>query len=248
MVVNSGLKEYSDKVAAQLKQISMTNIFEPAGLSMLITQVTSIQRDRSGICKLFIPRETPLRILNPDHSIISAIEISCSIKGMLTSENIVEFEEYSIEVNFWSNKPEYCYREGLDSEKIGEMVKFGLESGEKFKRIVLRFHFDMKDKRSNSPEPLFHFHVGGESIDRSCYMWMPDKLREPRIPYPPMDPFLVIDLILRNFCLRSSHKVIETPTWKEEIQRCHDIFQRCYDHFLLHESFFCRSNRRSTTL
>ena len=241
MVVNSGLKDYSDKVAAELRQISRINVFEPNGLSRLITQIDFIKRDKKGICKLFIPRETPLRILNPDHSIISAIDISCSIKGMITRENIVEFEEYSIEVNFWSNNPEYCYRKGLDSEEIGEMVKSGLESGKKFKRIVLRFHFDMKDEKSNSPEPLFHFHVGGGSIDRSCYMWMPDKLREPRIPYPPMDPFLVIDLILRNFCLRSSHEVIETPRWKEGVQRCHDIFQRRYNHLLLHESFFSGS-------
>jgi hypothetical protein len=239
MATNRCLQEYSKKVVAQLKEINKTNIFEQGGLSKLISQVGDMKRDQKGIYNLVIPRDNPLRIINPDHSVISNIDISCDIKGTINVKDVIEFEKYSVEVNLWSDKPDYCYREDLDSESIGQMVRSCLASGENFKRIFLRFHFDMKDKESKFPEPLFHFHVGGESVDKSCYMWMPNDLSEPRIPYPPMDPLLIIDLILRNFCLRSSYKVIETPTWKSEIKRCHDIFQRCYDQFSLHESFFC---------
>jgi len=238
MPVNELLINYSKKTGAQLKEMNKYCIFENGGLSKLIEQVDLIKRSKDGKIELIIPRDKPLIIQNPDHEIITNIDITCKIEGKITENNDIDFSKYSMEVNLWSNNPDFCYRKELDSDHIGEKVNLGVESGENFKRILLRFHFDMRDEKTKIAEPLFHFHIGGENVDNNCYMWMPKELSEPRIPYPPMDPLMLIDLVLRNFCFRSSQPIIDRPTWTDQIGKCHDLFQKNYDHYSLHKSLF----------
>lgn len=234
-MVNKNLQEYSKKIGDELITIiTRSEIFEKGALSNLKEQIDNIGRSSDGSFELEIPRHRPLRILKVDHQIISEIEITCIIKGRITDNGELDFSQYSMEVSLWSDKPEYCYRKPLDAENIGLRI----QNGEPIKRIILRYHFDMKNKSSTIKEPLFHFHLGGEIVGEECLMWHPNNLCEPRIPYPPMDPFLVIDLTLRNFCVRSMYEIYENPRWQSKIEICHKLFQKRFDQLQLHQSLF----------
>jgi hypothetical protein len=235
MPKNKNLEEYSKKIGNELLTIiTRSTIFEKGALSNLKEQIDSIGRSSDGSFELNIPRNKPLKILKVDHEIISEIEISCIIKGKITELGDLNFSQYSMEITFWSDNPDFCYRKQLDAESIGMRIR----DGESVKRIILRYHFDMKKEPTEIKEPLFHFHLGGEMVDDCCLMWHPSNLCEPRIPYPPMDPFLIIDLTLRNFCVRSMYDIYENPRWKENIQICYNLFQKKFDQLQLHQSLF----------
>lgn len=225
MPTNQKLKEYSKKIGDEIKKFRENNIFENSGLSNLIEQIDNIGRSPDGSFELIIPRENPLIINKVDHEIITYIEISCKLKGKIADEGDILFSIYSFEVTLWSDKPDLCYRKNLDAEEIHSRI----ESGDLVKRIFLRYHFDMKSESSLTKEPLFHFHIGGDLVDDKCLMWHPKGLSEPRIPYPPMDPFLVIDLTLRNFCGKSAYHIFQRSQWKTNIQICHTLFQKRFE-------------------
>jgi hypothetical protein len=233
MPVNQNLKEYSKKIGDEIKKFNEINIFERSGLSNLIEQINNIGRSSDGSFELIIPREKPLVINKVDHEIISGIEISCNLKGKIADEGDIVFSEYSFEVTLWSDKPDQCYRKKLDAEEIGSRI----QNGELVKRIFLRYHFDMKNESTLKMEPLFHFHIGGDLVDEESLMWHPKGLSEPRIPYPPMDPFLVIDLTLRNFCGKSAYHIFQRSQWTTNVDICHGLFQKRFNQLLLQQSF-----------
>jgi len=165
-----------------------------------------------------IPQEHPLTFKKNDvDGVKLQVDISCVIEGTLD-----DIKKQNILLRVWSCDEKISYREGLDS--IG--LKNKLE-GLDWKRVILRFHFDLRNMEVKSPEPLYHLQVGGNPKDEeNC--WIPKQIKVPRYPYPPMDLILLCELVLVNFFLKESEELRKDPEWESLVRKSQEMFLRPY--------------------
>lgn len=115
--------------------------------------------------------------------------------------------------------------------------------------VIRRFHFDYDTALIENDRPRSHMQYGGKYIDRVAdegkgnYRLM-HGLKLPRIPYPPYDITLIIDLFLRQF--RTPLKpIIEGNQWRRLVCESERLWlSGYYDEINNHLS----SASRTTTL
>lgn len=167
-----------------------------------------------------IPEDKRLsfEIKKDNHEPAEFIEISCKIKGMKNSGII----EQNITFTYFSKNNDLVYRPEWDSESVKN--RYDPKKG----RVMLKFHFDKKCENTRTPEPKYHFHVGGRSEKKECY-WHPDKIELPRLPYPPLDIIIVCDIILMNYFPDYYEKLkAENPDWFRLVKKSQKLFQKEY--------------------
>lgn len=180
------------------------------------------RRERSNgkyFWKMWINENHPIKILI-NHEVVT--EVDFSLKFEAEEGEFLKIKDYNIELRLWSNKNQYCYREDFDAPSIGSAVKTGL-----FKRVMMRFHFDIRRSKVSIQEPYFHFHVGGKNKPEE-YCWIPKSIEVPRFPHPPMDIILLLEYIFVNFFRKESEELRSKSEWIEIVRRSQKLFQEQY--------------------
>jgi len=179
-----------------------------------------------------IPRNHPLTFIRSEvDSKKLQVDISCNIEGK--DEKI---HRHNLVMRIWSWDKDLSFRQDMDSQKLRDnLEKVG------WKRVILRFHFDLKDLNAKS-EPLYHLHIGGNPLQDEYY-WLPKEITVPRFPFPPMDIILLSEFILLNFFNKQSEQLRMKPEWESLVRKSQDFFQKeYYDNCLQH------INSQSSTL
>lgn len=81
-------------------------------------------------------------------------------------------------------------------------------------RTIFRSHMDMAEKNTNGHyqhAPLFHLQFGGHhpGADRKEEL----RLKEPRLPYPPIDLLLACEIVVSNFFPDEWRALRSNPSW-----------------------------------
>jgi hypothetical protein len=128
-----------------------------------------------------------------------------------------------IVLRLWTLDDKMLYRPQWDSDMICRLANGsprGLE-----RRVMLRFHFDMA--REGASELKYHMQVGGVA-QAGEYCWLPSQIDVPRFPYPPVDLFLMCELIGANFYPHDYEKIRTDGTWVHQILRSQETLLRQY--------------------
>lgn len=179
-----------------------------------------------------IPRDDPLTFkINVVDSKKLQVDISCEIEGQ---NEIVH--RHNVLLRIWSWDKGLSFREDVDADHLKLLLeKVG------WKRVILRFHFDLKVPTAKS-EPLYHLHIGGNPLDdENC--WLPKEIKVPRFPFPPMDIILLSEFILVNFFNKQSEQLRMKPEWESLVRKSQGFFQKEY-----FENCAQHINRQSSTL
>ena len=201
ILVNQHIQKY-------LEENSIHILINRAGL---LKESIERGKQRQGKWTFSIPPENPLTFKKNDCNL--QVDISGEIEGV--NERIIK---QSINLRIWSFDENICYREKIDAPEIKDKLEY---LG--WKRVILRFHFDLKNLDEENLEPLFHLHVGGRQGDEeNC--WLHEKISVPRFSHPPMDLILLCEFILMNFFPEEYRNLKEDPEWVSLIRKSQEIF------------------------
>lgn len=165
-----------------------------------------------------IPFERPLVFKVSDvDGLKLQVDIVCEIEGCGNDIN-----KHNIVLRVWSLDERVSYREMLDAIELKDVLA---SCG--WKRVMLRFHLDLRDPKVRKPEPLYHLQVGGNPRgDENC--WLHESIEVPRFHYPLMDVVLLCEFILVNFFHEKSEGLRQKPEWRSLVRKSQDIFQKDY--------------------
>lgn len=108
-----------------------------------------------------------------------------------------------------------------------------LPACENKKRIVRRFHFDHQPNESNKPPS--HLQYGGIFPENDTTLgWhycLEHFLENPRLHYLPMDPVLLLDLVIREF-KTPLHKWTQESDWRDLVLKSQNIWWSDYWNWL----------------
>jgi len=202
-----------------LVNMHIGKFLEEGSKEMLIQRARSLRgslQSRGRNWRFSIPREHPL--IFKKNNLKLQIDISCELEGIDD-----DIKKQNILLRIWCLDKSICYRDGIDHPEI----KAKLERND-WKRVILRFHFDLKESKAKQLEPIYHLQVGGINPmdDENC--WLPEQIEIPRFPYPPMDIILLCEFILMNFFHDDYVKIRKKPEWKSLIRKSQVFFQKCY--------------------
>ncbi len=172
-----------------------------------------------------IPKEHPLKFKSSDDVGCKLhVDIYCRIQGEVEPKRFdeVTFKLYSVVFRIWSRDRNISYRNGWDADELKQKLR-----NQGWKRVVKRFHIDLRDNNTRLPEPLYHLHFGGIAEDDE-YFWVPKTIGEPRLHYFPMDLVLLFELILMNFFPAKSKELREGPEWKSLVRKSQDLYLKPY--------------------
>ncbi len=237
------IKEYPKNLNLLAKNKHLFRFFDGRSRSMLIKQADDLANalNRSGAtnpCWSFcIPRDTPFEFIQNNGL---QVDISCIIEGK--GNNI---SKQNFEIRIWSLDENLSYREGIDSPEL----RAELEQSS-WKRVVSRFHFDLrvddsgmedneekrKKKKNKIPEPICHLQVGGDSgsfvtngyqdIKENC--WHPKKVAVPRFFHLPFDMILICEFILVNFFPNETEDLRKRDEWIQLVKDSEELFFKPY--------------------
>lgn len=232
------IKEYPRNLEI-LAQQHLSKYLDAGSKELLIERARALRSSFQGKKKkssvkwsFVIPRDYPLTFkINDVDSKKLQVDISCEIEGQ--SETI---HRQNVLLRIWSWDKDLSYREGVDADHLKVLLeKVG------WRRVILRFHFDLKDPKAKS-EPLYHLHIGGNPLeDEHC--WLPKQIKVPRFPFPPMDIILLSEFILVNFFNKQSEQLRMKPEWESLVRKSQNFFQKEY-----FENCTECINRQSSTL
>ena len=152
------------------------------------------------------------------------VDIFCRIQGEVKPRSFddVMFKSYSVVFRIWSRDRNITYRNGWDADELKQKLR-----NQGWKRVVKRFHIDLRDNNTRLPEPLYHLHFGGIAEDDE-YFWVPKTIGEPRLHYFPMDLVLLCEFILMNIFPIESKDLREGPEWKSLVRKSQDLYFKPY--------------------
>ena len=195
-------------------------IATPYVLQQARNDLDTLQESEQSSWRLEISRDNPLRFAKSLNSRGAKLipELNCVIEG--STEDKTPFSRLNIEIKLKSDDPTLIFRSEWDSE----CIKSRIDASEIKERVMLRFHFD-NGKHTEDGEPAFHFNVGGVStVDELC--WMPTTIRNPRIPYMPIDLVLACELIVSNFFPKKYVELQGIPEWRAVVYSSEYILLR----------------------
>lgn len=219
-----GIEEYPRNLEILAQQRYLGRYLDAASKGILFERAKSLRgflqkrRRRPVEWKFSIPIEHPLTFIKNDvDNCRLQIDISCEIEGIGD-----DIKKYNILLRVWCWDENISYREGIDAVELkSKFESLG------WKRVILRFHFDLKDTKTKKPEPFYHLHVGGiPEDDENC--WFPKQIKVPRFPYPPMDIILLCEFVLVNFFQKESEELRKKPEWKSLVRKSQEVFQKNY--------------------
>lgn len=145
------------------------------------------------------------------------IDVFCELEGLGNDIN-----KHSMVLRVWSIDKNVSYREDIDAVALeGVLGSCG------WKRVMLRFHFDLRNQRVKHPEPRHHLQVGG-AVESDEYCWLHPKIDVPRFQFPPMDLILVCEFILVNFFHERSSDFRKKPEWSSLVRKSQELFVNNY--------------------
>lgn len=180
------------------------------------------------IWKIFIAREHPLTFKESSEGRFALhVDLSCKIEGeaaSLNSDKIV-LTKYNVSMRIWSHEEQISYRGEIDAPELKQKLE-----NQNWRRVISRFHLDLREVNTRKPEPLYHLHFGGRSKDNGDneYCWTPEKLDEPRFCCFPMDLVLLCEFVLVNFFPGESENLRKKPEWKKLVQKSQHLCVRPY--------------------
>lgn len=160
------------------------------------------------------------------------VDICCDIQG---KGNVVT--KQNIELRVWSLNQQMSYRDEVDSLALKDELEIV-----NWKRVISRFHFDLKTTDTTKPEPICHLQIGGDSgsclsegsvsIKENC--WHPSQLSIPRFFHVPFDIILICEFILVNFFPNESLDTRKKPEWVQLVKKseeffCKEYIKKCFD-------------------
>ena len=183
----------------------------------LINEIRSLGHilKRRDNWRFFIPFEKPITFKKNDCKL--QVDFSCEIEGVGN-----DFKKHNIQLRIWCFDESICYREELDHPKIKEDLE---NCG--WKRVILRFHFDLKAEGAQI-EPLYHLHVGGKNRMDDEFCWFPEDIDIPRFPYLPTDIILLSEFVLMNFFQTDYKEIRKKPEWIKSVKKSQEFFQKSY--------------------
>lgn len=187
----------------------------------LLGRIPQKIKKRHSEWSLVITPEKPLTFIKNDVDDLKLqIDLSCDIEG--AHDDVSKIKKSNIILRVWSYDEKICYREGFDAKELkNKMESLG------WRRVITRFHFDMRNADAREIEPLYHFHIGGISnVDEYC--WLPEKIKVPRFCYPPMDLILLCEFVLMNFFPDDYEELRKKPEWKSLVKKSQEIFMKSY--------------------
>ena len=194
--------------------------------SKISALINSQERNKGPIAwKISITRERPLAFKESSEGRFKLhIDLSCEIEGDVDSLNSdqISITKYNVSVRIWSHQKEISYREGIDDPKLEKELE-----NWNWRRVISRWHMDLREVDTRKPEPLYHLHFGGR-IEDNEYCWIPEKLEEPRFCCFPMDLVLLCEFILVNFFPKESACMRKKPEWKRLIQKSQHLYMKPY--------------------
>jgi len=196
----------------------MNKFLEESSKSRLINKAQTLRNyiRKGEKWRFTIPRDNPVTFVKNNRKF--QIDISCEIEG--TGNTI---QKQNILLRIWSSDKKICYRDDIDHPNI----KIKLDDIG-WKRVVLRFHFDLRSSDTKQPEPLYHLQIGGKNPGKDENCWFPEQIDVPRFPYPPMDIILLCEFVLMNFFQEEYETMRKKPEWKGLIKKSQELFQREY--------------------
>lgn len=127
------------------------------------------------------------------------------IGGLVSVEN-GEFAEYSFSLCILSQESE---EDRSESEVDGEEVPCCWNETDSKWRVSRRLHFDVDTGRTDDePKPAAHVQVGGKVSDTKVhsdysdnegYHYCDSPLDKPRVPYPPTDPVILLNMVIHQY-------------------------------------------------
>lgn len=211
----------------------LSDVIEREAKQMLISTASKVRNSQKGnvIWNLNIKSETPLAFRESTAYSGLKPEIYCNIVADSTNE--WNFEKCDIVIRIWSVCEKINYREKLDSQFIRDNIQ---ENNNQ--RVIFRCHFD---KARVTGEPLFHLQYGGTQKGKLIngsklikeYYWHPN-IPVPRIPFPPIDLVLAVEIILENFFPRKFNELQSDYKWINMIKQSErmfleNYFKKCYE-------------------
>lgn len=174
-----------------------------------------------------IPKGCPLKFKLSDDCDCGCklhVDLFCGIQGEVKPRRFddVTFKSYSVVFRIWSHDKNISYRSRWDADELKQKL-----GNQKWKRVVKRFHVDLRNKNTGIPEPLYHLHFGGIAEDDE-HFWLPNNIAEPRFHYFPMDIILSCEFILMNFFPTESRDLREKPEWKSLVRKSQDLYLKPY--------------------
>jgi hypothetical protein len=165
--------------------------------------------------------ETPLIFKISTHDVLSEIEILLKFEAEENNGKL-QINQYKVNIRLWSDKSHYCYREPFDSLNIKSLAEGG-----DWKRVMIRFHLEQKEKNVTLPEPICHLNFGGKQSPEE-YCWIPTTIKEPRFPHPPMDIVLLLEYILLNYYPNETQDFRNGREWIDIVRFSQKLFQEKY--------------------
>lgn len=157
------------------------------------------------------------------------------ISGLVSVEN-GEFTEYSFSLCILTQESEENRSEStVDSEEIPCCWS---ETDSKW-RVARRLHFDIDTGRTDDErKPMAHVQVGGEVPDKTVhsdyssnggYHYCDSPLDKPRIPYPPTDPVILLNMVIRQY---PSVQSADQESWRSVVVDSEELLWRPYHKFV----------------
>lgn len=213
------IRDYPRNLEMLANNRDMNKFFESGSRELLINRARNLRTTlnrRGGTWKFSIPRNRPLTFRKNDSNL--QIDVSCEIEG---ADNAIK--KQNIVLRIWSFDRDICYRDGVDHPDIENKLE---NSGGK--RVMLRFHFDLRTTQTRQLEPLYHLQVGGTNPEDDENWWLPEQIKVPRFPYPPMDIILLCEFILMNFFHEDYERIRKKSEWINLVRKSQEFFQKCY--------------------
>lgn len=135
-------------------------------------------------------------------------------------------------------------KKGTDPAQPGDSCCFSRQDLKDQYVIARHFHFDLDSGLPSRDWPQTHIQYGGRSDRAEPHYCLHPHLETPRIPYPPFDFILVLDMALTQF-RTVLNGFNQEPGWKQVVQRAESFWLREYFRFA---SEALRSESRARTL
>lgn len=174
--------------------------------------------------KIKIERDKPLVFVTNKDKL--QVDICCDIRGK--GNDILK---QNVEMRVWSLDQSMSYRDKVDSVTLKDELEYA-----GWKRVISRFHFDLRNDDTTVPEPICHLQVGGDSgaclnnesqkIKENC--WHPPQLSVPRFFHVPFDIVLLSEFVLMNFFPNETRDLRKKPEWIKLIKKSEDFFCKKY--------------------
>ncbi len=146
-------------------------------------------------------------------------------RDVLKYSNVVISIEGSLEIG--KEIKQTCALLIIGDGPDGYCCKVGEESR---RSIIRRFHFDVDEGIIGVEEQRWtpsHLQYGGTRREPGIHSCLHPKMRFPRIPFPPMDLILLIDLCLQQFS-PDLKGFFMSAKWRKAVIATEDLWQKGY--------------------